>query len=265
MVRLDKLTVRYPRHALQRPALQHITGEFARGSLTAVVGPNGSGKSTLLNSIARLLRPASGTVDVAASPAHIAYLPQLASIERAFPIDVRDCVSLGCWPAGGAWRGASAAQAVHISNALDAVGLQALAQRPIGTLSAGQLQRALFARLVVQDAEVILLDEPFNAIDSKTTALLLGLIAQWHRQQRTVVAVLHDDAQAREHFPQTLMLARECVAWGATDQVLTDANLARARALSAAWDDEADPGDFTEAAPQAGKPLRAWQPIAGRA
>ena len=82
----------------------------------------------------------------------------------------------------------------------------------MGTLSSGQTQRVLFARMLVQDAQLILLDEPFNAMDSKTTQALLALIHQWHRQQRTVVTVLHDDAQVRQHFPHTLLLAREVVA-----------------------------------------------------
>jgi zinc/manganese transport system ATP-binding protein len=85
-----------------------------------------------------------------------------------------------------------------------------------------------------------LLDEPFNAVDAKTTASLLQLVRQWHEEQRTVVAVLHDDAQVRAHFPQTLLLARELVAWGPTAEVLTDANLQRARSMSEAWDDAAE-------------------------
>lgn len=117
--------------------------------------------------------------------------------------------------------------------ALEAVGLQGFGHRPVGTLSSGQLQRTLFARLLVQDAQIILLDEPFNAVDSKTTASLLTLVQQWHRQGRTVVAVVHDDAQVRAHFPQTLLLARECIAWGATTEVLTHESLARARHMAA--------------------------------
>ncbi|OIQ68670.1 putative ABC transporter ATP-binding protein [mine drainage metagenome] len=98
----------------------------------------------------------------------------------------------------------------------------------------------LFARLLVQEADLILLDEPFNAIDSRTEAALLDLVRQWHQEGRTVIAVLHDDAQVRTHFPQTLLLARELVAWGETDDVLTEPNLQRARLLAEAWDDNAD-------------------------
>ena len=235
MVTLDGLTVSYRRH----PALHHISGQFAPGSLTAVVGPNGSGKSTLLKSIMALLPVSGGRVSVSAPRARIAYLPQLAEIDRGFPIDVRDCVLLGCWPAGGAWRGVGGAELARADAALHAVGLDGFGRRPIGSLSSGQLQRVLFARLLMQDAELILLDEPFNAMDSKTTAALLAVIGRWHQQRRTVIAVLHDDAQVRQHFPQTLLLARELVAWGPTAQVMTDANLARSRAMAEAWDEDA--------------------------
>jgi zinc/manganese transport system ATP-binding protein len=235
-VTLDNLTVSYRQH----PALHHISGRFAPGSLTAVVGPNGSGKSTLLKSIIGLLPRSGGLVETVVPRQRIAYLPQLAEIDRSFPMDVHDCVMLGCWPRQGAWGGAQAVDMAQSDVALQAVGLEGFARRPIGSLSSGQLQRVMFARMVQQDADLILLDEPFNAMDSKTTAALLRLIAQWHGQQRTVIAVLHDDAQVRNHFPQTLLLARELVAWGPTSQVLTDHNLRHARAMAEAWDDNAD-------------------------
>jgi zinc/manganese transport system ATP-binding protein len=110
----------------------------------------------------------------------------------------------------------------------------------VGSLSSGQFQRVLFARLLMQDAELILLDEPFNAMDSRTTDALLGLIHQWQAEGRTVIAVLHDDAQVRNHFDQAVLLARELVAWGPTAQVLTEPYLQRAHTLAEAWDDEAD-------------------------
>ena len=236
MVRLDNLTVSYRQH----PALHHVSGHFARGSLTAVVGPNGSGKSTLLKSLMGLLPCAPGCIRVAARRERIAYLPQLAEIDRGFPMAVRDCVLLGCWPVQGAWGGIGAAQLQRVDAALDAVGLTGFGARPIGSLSSGQLQRVMFARLLVQDAELILLDEPFNAMDSKTTATLLALVRRWHGEARTVVAVLHDDDQVRAHFPQTLLLARECIAWGPTAQVLTEPLLRRARGMAEAWDETAE-------------------------
>lgn len=242
MITLDNLTVSYRK----QPALHHVSAQLARGSLTAVVGPNGAGKSTLLKSIMGLLPTSGGRITVAAPRARIAYLPQLAEIDRSFPIDVRDCVLLGCWPVQGAWGGVDAVALARVASALHAVGLDGFERRPIGSLSSGQLQRMLFARLLVQDADVIFLDEPFNAIDSKTTSTLLALVKQWHQQQRTVVAVLHDDAQVREHFPQTLLLARELVAFGPTAQVMTETNSRRARAMAEAWDEAADICDIDQ-------------------
>lgn len=236
MVTLDDLTVSYRRH----PALHHISGCFARGSLTAVVGPNGSGKSTLLKTIMGLLPIAGGSVSLATPAGRMAYLPQLAQIDPYFPIDVRDCVSLGCWPLKGAWGRVENAQLQQIDAALHEVGLQGFEDRPVSSLSSGQLQRVLFARLLVQNADVILLDEPFNAVDRKTTAALLATIAQWHRKQHTVIVVLHNDAQVRQHFPQTVLLARELVAWGPTGEVMTEANLTKAQAMAEVWDDNAD-------------------------
>jgi zinc/manganese transport system ATP-binding protein len=236
MVNLDNLTVSYRQH----PALHHITGQFERGSLTAVVGPNGAGKSTLLKSIMALQPIASGQLTLAEPHARLAYLPQLAEIDRSFPINVQDCVLLGCWPASGAWGHVGGALQAKAVAALNRLGLTDFAKRPISTLSAGQLQRTLFARLLLQDADVILLDEPFNAIDSKTTAALLNIVEQWHQQSRTVIAVLHDELQVRQYFPQTLLLAREVVAWGNTAQVLTEPHLRQARAMAEAWDESAE-------------------------
>jgi zinc/manganese transport system ATP-binding protein len=243
VVTLDNLTVSYRQH----PALHHISGQFAKGSLTAVVGPNGSGKSTLLKSIMGLLPLAGGQMAVTAPRRRMAYLPQVAEIDRSFPMAVQDCVLLGFWPGFGAWSGVTDVQSAQVLTALQAVGLEGFESRPLNSLSSGQFQRVLFARLLVQDAQLILLDEPFSAMDSKTTAALLGLIAQWHTQGRTVIAVLHDDTQVRTHFPQTLLLAREMVAWGATDQVMTVAHLRQARALAEAWDDDAEFCDIDNA------------------
>lgn len=234
-ITLQNLTVSYRRH----PALHHVSGHFARGSLTAVIGPNGAGKSTLLKSLVGLV-PLDRHSNIQHAPAlRLAYLPQHSELDRSFPLAVRDCVLMGLWAQTGAWGRASAPQLARVDAALQAVGLQGFEHRTVGTLSSGQLQRALFARLLVQDADIILLDEPFNAVDSKTTAGLITLVQQWQRQGRTVIAVLHDDAQVKEYFPQTLLLARECIAWGATADVLTRANLARARTMAETWDETA--------------------------
>ena len=234
-VSIDDLTVAY-RH---RPAVQHLSGTFARGSLTAVVGPNGAGKSSLLAALVGLVRPAAGRVRHAdEARGAFAYLPQSADIDRSFPILVEDVVALGHWSRSGSYRGLDATQRRMTSDALAAVGLAGFARRSIAALSAGQFQRVLFARVLVQDARLILLDEPFNAVDARTTADLLAVIRRWHGESRTVIAVLHDLEQVRAHFPDVLLLAREAVAWGPAAEVLTADNLARARQMAEAWDDD---------------------------
>jgi zinc/manganese transport system ATP-binding protein len=236
MVELHNVTVSYRQH----PALHHVSGQFARGTLTAVVGPNGAGKSTLLKSIVGLLPLSGGHIHCAAQPQQIGYLPQMAEIDRQFPISVQDCVALGFWNTEGAFQRIDNAQRQRLAAALQAVGLSGFEQRSIGTLSSGQLQRVLFARLLVQNAELILLDEPFNAIDSRTTTELLRLVQHWHQHGKTVIAVVHDDAQIHACFPRTLLLARQVVAWGQTSEVLTPENTARARHMHEAWDEGAE-------------------------
>jgi zinc/manganese transport system ATP-binding protein len=230
------VTLGYDRH----PAVHHLTGEVKAGALLAVVGPNGAGKSTLFRGIVGLLKPLAGHIVADdCDPRAIAYLPQIADIDRSFPISVIDFVSTGLWRATGIFGGIGKGARKKIGDAIAAVGLTGFENRGIGTLSGGQMQRLLFARVLLQDARVIVLDEPFNAMDAKTSADLLALVAHWHGEGRTVLAALHDMEMVRTHFPQTLLLAREPVAWGATAEVLTAENLLAARAMCEAFDDAA--------------------------
>lgn len=236
VITLDDVTVAYRRH----PALHHISGRFERASLTAVIGPNGAGKSSLLNAITGAVPVSAGRVALASGMSDsLAYLPQRTAIDRSFPIRVDEIVQLGAWRRSGPFGRVTRAMRHAAADALATVGLEGFGARLIGELSAGQFQRVLFARLLVQDAQLILLDEPFNAVDERTMADMLALVHQWHGEGRTVIAVLHDMAQVRAHFPEALLLAREKIAWGATAEVLGDANLMRARMLSMAWDEEA--------------------------
>lgn len=231
-IRFRNVTLGYDSH----PAVHHLDGEIAPGSLTAVVGPNGSGKSTLIKGIVGQLAPLEGRIEImGGSRSLIAYLPQQAAIDRSFPISVFDLVALGLWSEIGSLRGLTATERVRVAKALSAVGLEGLERRPIDTLSGGQLQRALFARVLLQNSRLIVLDEPFTAIDAKTSADLMALIERWHGEARTIVAVLHDIELVKERFPQALMLAREPVAWGHTRDVLTASNLLKARAMSEHW------------------------------
>ena len=225
-IEIRNIVVRHGR----RVALEGVNGRFMPGSLTAVVGPNGAGKSSLLNVLAGIARPYRGDiVSPASARKRVAYLPQQAELDRDYPVAVGEFVGLGRWRNFGAFRAPGEDLAACVDRAVGAVGLAGSINRRIGELSVGQMQRALFARLMLLNAEVLLLDEPFAAIDARTVEDLLALVARWHHQGRTVIAVVHDLAQVRAHFPSALMLARTQIAWGETACVLTDENLAKAR------------------------------------
>lgn len=235
-LRFRDLTLGYDRH----PAVHHLDGEVSQGSLLAICGPNGAGKSTLLKGVAGVLKPLGGSIERGGLKLRdIAYLPQAAEIDRSFPISVFDMVSMGFWRSAGLFGGIGNSMRAKVFDAIASVGLTGFEDRAIGTLSGGQMQRMLFARLLLQDAPVILLDEPFTAIDADTMADLVAVVERWHGEGRTVIAVLHDFEMVRAHFPQTLLLAREKVAWCDTGEALSAENLLRARRIVEAFDREA--------------------------
>ena len=235
-IEINNLTVAYQGH----PAVHHVTGRFLSGSLTAVVGPNGAGKSTLLGALSGQLQAVEGSIHFGqAQSAAVAYLPQQSSIDREFPVRVLDVVLLGAWREFKSFSRVTDQMRTRATQALAAVGLVGFERRFIGELSVGQLQRVLFARVLMQDASIILLDEPFNALDTRTAEDLLEVVLNWHRQARTVIAVLHDMSMVRTHFPQTLLLAREVIAWGQSAEALTPENMSRARQTSEYWDERA--------------------------
>jgi zinc/manganese transport system ATP-binding protein len=231
IVKFDNLTLGYNRH----PAVHHLQGEIARGSLLAVVGPNGAGKSTLLKGIVGELRPMQGRVELSGvKRENVAYLPQQSTLDSSFPIVIHDFVAMGLWAQFGAFRGFNRAARQRIEEAIAAVGLGGLENRAIGQISGGQLQRARFARVILQDSPLVLLDEPYGAIDASTVRDLARVVRNWNGEGRTVISVMHDFTHVLEEYPETLLLAREVVARGPTAQVLSDSNLQRARELAEA-------------------------------
>ena len=185
-----------------------------------------------MKGVTGVLSPLEGRVELNGfAREDIAYLPQQSDIDRSFPITVTDLVAMGLWREIGSFGWLNRAQRDRIEDAIAAVGLTGLGKRAIGSLSGGQMQRSLIARQQMQDAQHVLLDEPFTAIDARTMKDLLQVIAGWHAEGRTVVAVLHDYETVKTHFPQTMMLARELVEHGPTGEVMTSENHMRARQM----------------------------------
>lgn len=236
LLSFDNLTLGYEAH----PAVHHLNCGVAAGALLALVGPNGAGKSTLFKGIMGQIQPLDGHIHLnGIEKKDIAYLPQLNQLDRSFPITVQELVALGAWNDIGAFGRLKKRHKEQVAFALSQLSLTGFEQRLISSLSGGQMQRVLFARLLVQDAKLILLDEPFTGVDSRTTHDLLHMISAWHQQGKTIIAVLHDLEQVRHNFPECLLLSREPIAFGPTSEVLTDDNWLRARKLNEAFDEHA--------------------------
>ena len=196
-------------------ALDQVSGIIQPNALTAVFGPNGGGKSTFVKVLASLIKPAGGTIThQCRTTCQPAYLPQQCAINRQFPVTVREVVAMGLWHQTGPFKQVTADHQMQIDQALERVGLQAYHKRLIGELSGGQFQRMLFARIILEDSSLIILDEPFTAIDLKTSETLMQLIQEWHAKGKTILVVLHDLEVARQYFPETILLARTCLGWG---------------------------------------------------
>lgn len=221
------------------PIVENVAFELARGDVFAVVGHNGSGKSTLIKTLLGTLPPLCGTLDWATGrPSKIAYLGQQADFDNRFPIRVRDLVAMGTWPGLGLLGRVDEKCQSRIDTALERTGTAGIADMPLYKLSAGQLQRTLFARTMVQDAPLILLDEPFTAVDQTTEAELLTLIDDWAAEGRTVVLVLHDLSAVLQHCNSALLLGEGRACFGSPRETLTPQNLVSQGYLSqsqAAW------------------------------
>ena len=221
-IEIKNLTVSYGKTV----ALSHVSGTLQPNTLTAIVGPNGGGKSTLIKAIQNQVQITSGSISHNCK--HICesgYLPQKIDVDSTFPLTVYEVVGMGLWHHLGSFSRYGSSQHKIILEALKRVGLSKFKDRKISDLSGGQFQRMLFARIYVQDASLIILDEPFTAIDSQTCDHLINIILEWHQKGKTILVVLHNLDLVKKHFPETLLLGKSCVGWGDTKKVLTRQNI----------------------------------------
>ncbi|MBY0293026.1 MAG: metal ABC transporter ATP-binding protein [Alphaproteobacteria bacterium] len=231
---IKHLSVKYPKNSV----ISNLTCHFTAPSLWAIAGPNGAGKSTLLKTLLGFQKSSQGKITFHGfCPCDVAYLAQQNQLDRKFPLTVGDTIAMGLFREVGIFRRYTKEQQDTMQATLSQVGLSSFAKTPLQALSGGQFQRVLFARLILQNAPVIFLDEPFTGVDGRTIEDLMKLIHVWVQEGRLVIAVLHDLDLVQDHFPQTLLLARQFYTRGPTAQVLTKENMRRAISASREWED----------------------------
>lgn len=205
-------------------ALQDISLRIPLGTLLAVVGRNGAGKTTILNLMSGMIQPTSGHIE-RNKELKVAHLVQQSKLDHQFPFTVYDVVQMGLWNLKKYIKPYTPFDHERIIEAIACVGLKGYETRTIGSLSGGQFQRMLFARLMLQNADIILLDEPFAAVDEATMVDLMQQMQQWHALGKTLVVVLHDVAFVEKFFPHTLWLAAHGAQFDVTSKILPDKNL----------------------------------------
>ena len=225
MIRIENLSVSYK----ETLALKDISLVLQGPTITGIIGPNGAGKSTLLKGMLGII-PHQGQAflddkEVKKSLHRIAYVEQKINIDYNFPIKVKECVSLGLFPSIPLFRSLNAKHWKKVQEALEIVGLADYAERQISQLSGGQFQRVLIARCLVQEADYILLDEPFVGIDSVSEEIIMNTLRDLKKAGKTVLIVHHDLSKVPHYFDQVLLVNREVIAFGPTKETFTEANL----------------------------------------
>jgi manganese/iron transport system ATP-binding protein len=231
-IRASGLTVTY-RNGLT--ALTDASFEVPTGSICALVGINGSGKSTLFKAIMGFAPLARGSVELMGAPAGralrrniVAYVPQNEDIDWDFPVLVEDVVMMGRYGHMGLLRIPRRADRDAVAAALERVGMEAHADRQIGELSGGQKKRVFLARALAQDAQVILLDEPFTGVDVKTEARIVALLRALRDEGRVMLVSTHNLGSVPQFCDQVVMIKGTILAFGRTEKVFTQANIERA-------------------------------------
>jgi manganese/zinc/iron transport system ATP- binding protein len=227
-IEISDLTVAYQ----HKPVLWEINLSVPKGVLGGIVGPNGAGKSTLIKAMLDLVPKLSGSVRIEGEELRdfrhrIAYVPQRESVDWDFPATVLDVVMMGLYREIGWFRRTRRIHRERAMRALEQVGIEDLAKRQISQLSGGQQQRTFLARALVQSSDVMLLDEPFAAVDAATEQSIIEVLREQREQGKTLLVVHHDLHTVPQYFDFVLLLNVHSVAWGPLQEVFTEENLKR--------------------------------------
>ncbi|MGB8467999.1 MAG: ABC transporter ATP-binding protein [Candidatus Babeliales bacterium] len=216
-IRVTNLTVAYT----HEPVLWQVTITIPSGIMLGIIGPNGAGKSTFIKALLGLVKPITGTIVLLHNtPGAIAYVPQRASVDWDFPLRVYDVVMMGRFAHLGIFARPKKDDHERVLQALQLVGMSDYAQRPIGQLSGGQQQRVFVARALAQDAEIYMLDEPFNGVDAKTELIIIDILKNLRVQGKTVLVVHHNIHTCEKYFDALLYLDKTVKGFGPVRDVL---------------------------------------------
>jgi manganese/zinc/iron transport system ATP- binding protein len=227
-ITVEDLTVAYR----ETPVLWDVDLEVPPATLMAIVGPNGAGKSTLIKTVIGLIEPSAGRVLVYGKTYReqrhlVAYVPQRGSVDWDFPTNALDVVMMGRYGALGWVRRPGRAERETAYNALKTVGMEHFADRQISQLSGGQQQRVFLARALAQEAQIYLMDEPFQGVDATTERAIVQVLRALRQEGKTVLVVHHDLETVPQYFDHVLLLNVRAVASGPVAQTFTPANLRR--------------------------------------
>ena len=219
VIEIKNLTVAYGENI----ALEDFNLEIEVGSLMALVGPNGAGKSTLIKTILKFLKQITGTIKINAKT--LAYVPQRNSVDWDFPTTLFDVVEMGCYGRVGFFKRVSKEEKQKVLKAIEQVGMLDFKDRQISELSGGQQQRAFIARALVQEADIYLMDEPFQGVDSTTEKSIVEILKKLKSEGKTIIVVHHDLQTVPTYFESVTLINKTVIASGKVSEVFTQDNI----------------------------------------
>ena len=189
----------------------------------ALVGPNGAGKSTLIKTILKFLKQITGEIKINAKT--LAYVPQRNSVDCDFPTTLFDVVEMGCYGRVGLFKRVSKEEKEKVLKAIEQVGMLEFKDRQISELSGGQQQRAFIARALVQEADIYLMDEPFQGVDSTTEKSIVEILKKLKAEGKTIIVVHHDLQTVPAYFESVALINKAVIVSGKVSEVFTQENI----------------------------------------
>lgn len=218
-IEIKNLTVAYGENI----ALEDLNLNIEVGSLMTLVGPNGAGKSTLIKTILKFLKQITGEIKINAKT--LAYVPQRNSVDWDFPTTLFDVVEMGCYGRVGLFKRVSKEEKQKVLKAIEQVGMLEFKDRQISELSGGQQQRAFIARALVQEADIYLMDEPFQGVDSTTEKSIVEILKQLKAEGKTIIVVHHDLQTVPTYFESVALINKAVIISGKVSEVFTQENI----------------------------------------